>query len=59
MILARETRRRSSGKGSSSTYTVYPIRLVGSKYLDVWEPQNLSKAKDQAEQIANADSNSA
>ena len=37
----------------SSTYTVHPIRLVGDgKRLDIREPDVLTTARNQGEQIA-------
>jgi hypothetical protein len=55
LTISRSTRSTTSSNNTSSTHTVYPIRLVGDgNTLDVWEPQGLTGARNQAEQIAKA-----
>ncbi len=48
-----ETRRSSSSKGGSRTYTVYPVRLEGAKpRIDLGEPREYEAARAAGEQVA-------
>jgi len=51
--LSKEIRRSSSSSGGSSTYTVYPVRIVGEEEkLNIEEPRDYFEARRAGEAVA-------
>jgi len=51
--LSKEIRRSSSSSGGSSTYTVYPVRIVGEdEKLNIEEPRDYREARRAGEALA-------